>query len=103
MGGCGDEFFSAYEDMNQFGSLINIGFRDSSKRLFASFFIPGPDIIANYNILNGFATFVQQNYCSAEPIPLELQPHQGLLRPEKSIILLSIISCCCQKSTSKDR
>ena len=64
MGGRGDDFLTAYKDMDKFRSLINIGFRDSSKRLFAGLFIPCPDIIANHNILNGFSTLIQQNHRS---------------------------------------
>jgi len=91
--------------MDKLRSLFYIGFCYPAQGFFAVFFIPCPDMVANHNVLNGFPALVQQNYCSgskAEPIPLELQPYQGLLRPGKSILLLSIISCCPQKSTSYD-
>ena len=63
MGRRGDNLFTAYKDMDKFRSLINIGFCNSSKRLFASLFIPGPDIVANHNVLNGFPALIQQDYC----------------------------------------
>lgn len=42
----GDDLLAAYKNMNQLRCLIDIGFCDSSERLFASLFIPCPDIVA---------------------------------------------------------
>ena len=54
--------------MNKLRSLINIGFCNSSKRLFAGLFVLCPDIAANDNILNGFSALVQQNNCSGRKV-----------------------------------
>ena len=64
MGGCGDDLLTANEDMDKLRCLIDIGFCDSSERLFASLFIPCPDIIADHNVLDGFPAFIDQNDCS---------------------------------------
>ena len=56
MGRRGNDLLVAYKDMDQFGSLIDIGFRDPAQGFLASLFIPGLDIITNHNILNRFTS-----------------------------------------------
>ena len=70
MGRRSNDLLAAYEDMDKVRGLVHIGFCNSSKRLFASFFIPCSDIIANYNILNDFPTLIQQNHRSGSKAEL---------------------------------
>ena len=54
--------------MNKLRCLIDIGFCDSSERLFADLFILCQDMVANHNVLNGFLDLVQQNIRSSRKV-----------------------------------
>ena len=64
MGRRSDNFLTANKDVDKLRSLIYIGFRDSAQGFLARLFIPCPNIIANYNVLNGFPALIQQDHRS---------------------------------------
>ena len=82
MGRRGDNSLAANKDVDKLRSLIYIGFRDSSKRLFAGLFIPCPDIVADHNVSMAFrpsfsrttVPAAKQSLPDAEPMVMTIVP-----------------------------
>lgn len=61
MGGCSYDLLAASKDMDKLRSLVHIGFGNPAQGFLARLLIPCPNIIANYNVLNGLPALVYTN------------------------------------------